>query len=88
MAQWIQYFDGFSDYPQLYVKGKLLGSFTICKDLHEKGELLSKIPKEACKRIPIHIFEELIEENKCLIFVDGFTFEGHKINDKLSKLYE
>lgn len=63
-------FSNWPTYPQLYVKGELIGGLDIVKELVESGELKEMLPKS--KSIPMEDrLKSLISKSKVMVFLKG-----------------
>ena len=47
MRSWLRYFNKWPTYPQIYIKGNLIGGLDTCKELIANGEINKLIPEES-----------------------------------------
>lgn len=70
-------FSNWPTYPQVYVKGELIGGLDVVKELAENGELLEMIPKESvkCEKQQPQTLEDrlkaLINQKPVMLFMKG-----------------
>eukprot|EP00002_Diphylleia_rotans_P009738 TRINITY_DN20089_c0_g1_i1.p1 TRINITY_DN20089_c0_g1~~TRINITY_DN20089_c0_g1_i1.p1 ORF type:complete len:341 (-),score=85.06 TRINITY_DN20089_c0_g1_i1:15-1037(-) len=68
-------FSNWPTYPQLYVKGELIGGLDIVQEMHESGELIPVIPPEATKAYAKSQLEArlktLISREPTMLFMKG-----------------
>jgi len=62
-------------YPQLYVKGKLIGGLDIIKEMADEGELKSVIPPEALEQDLNTRLTTLINSSPVILFMKGTPTE-------------
>jgi Grx4 family monothiol glutaredoxin len=65
-------FSNWPTYPQLYVKGEMVGGLDVCKDMHEAGEFEELFPRDTLQgeELNKHI-KELIERQRVMLFMKG-----------------
>lgn len=57
-------------YPQLYIRGELIGGLDIVKEMSESGELDSMLPKKASSSLEDKL-KKLINQAPCVLFMKG-----------------
>ena len=61
-------FSNWPTYPQLYIKGQLVGGVDIIKELIESGEFQKMLPKQLTLEERL---KELINKDKVMLFMKG-----------------
>lgn len=76
---YMKFYHGFRTFPQLFVKGNLVGGLDIIKDLNNKGELIKMIPKQCLYENKVEEVKDIINKNEDVLFFRSVISED--IND-------
>ncbi|KAF4531122.1 hypothetical protein B566_EDAN011147 [Ephemera danica] len=68
VRQGLKTFSNWPTYPQLYIKGELVGGLDIVREMKEIGELQSMLPKKLKLEDRL---AALIREHRCMVFMKG-----------------
>eukprot|EP00051_Salpingoeca_urceolata_P027250 m.480632 g.480632 ORF g.480632 m.480632 type:complete len:329 (+) comp21904_c0_seq1:182-1168(+) len=71
VRQELKRFSDWPTYPQLYVKGELLGGLDIVKELIESGEFATMVPKEETEEQLRERIKSIIEREPVMLFMKG-----------------
>mmetsp|Transcript_23112 Transcript_23112/g.72124 ORF Transcript_23112/g.72124 Transcript_23112/m.72124 type:complete len:190 (-) Transcript_23112:54-623(-) len=73
IRQGLKEYSNWPTYPQLYVKGELLGGCDVVLEMHEAGELKTTIEEEIAKaKVALNDrIKKLVEGKKVLLFMKG-----------------
>mmetsp|Transcript_129516 Transcript_129516/g.192807 ORF Transcript_129516/g.192807 Transcript_129516/m.192807 type:complete len:240 (+) Transcript_129516:292-1011(+) len=75
VRQGLKEFSNWKTYPQLYVKGELIGGLDIVKELHEEGELMDMIRPALSEADPKAALNErlkkLVSSSPLMLFMKG-----------------
>ena len=65
---YMKFYHGFRTFPQLFIKGELVGGLDIIKDLDEKGELIKLVPDNCKYESKINEVKDIINKNEDVLF--------------------
>eukprot|EP01090_Pellita_catalonica_P006079 TRINITY_DN1627_c0_g1_i1.p1 TRINITY_DN1627_c0_g1~~TRINITY_DN1627_c0_g1_i1.p1 ORF type:complete len:352 (+),score=75.82 TRINITY_DN1627_c0_g1_i1:44-1057(+) len=77
VRQGLKTFSNWPTYPQVYVKGELIGGLDVVKDMAEEGTFLKKLPAEAINAAPAgkealyKRLDALLKSNRVMLFMKG-----------------
>jgi len=72
VRQGLKEFSNWPTFPQLYVKGKLIGGLDIVKELHENGELKEILQETQEKKEDLNTrLKKLVESSPVMLFMKG-----------------
>lgn len=76
MRYWARHYTQWPTYPQIFIKGKLIGGLDKLKELVESGEFAKMIPASCKVSTPEQRYNNFIQEHETVLFISGFTFEN------------
>ena len=75
VRQGLKTFSNWKTFPQLYIKGKLVGGLDVIQELIEEGEFKAMLPKGSSKDELNRKLKGLIESGKVMLFMKGSPAE-------------
>lgn len=71
VRQGLKAYSNWPTFPQLYINGELVGGMDIVQELHDEGELKSKIPKGSTREELNDRLGRLVKKEKVMLFMKG-----------------
>jgi glutaredoxin-related protein len=78
----LKVYSNWKTFPQIYIEGKLIGGIDAVRDLHSKGQLLDKVPKECFGSGLYPRIRKLIDQQYVMLFMQGTPEEPKTDEDK------
>ena len=79
----LKQYSGFKTFPQIYINQKILGGYEILKELVQNNKFLDLVPFECKKAGATTELEQLIAENRLVLFAKGSAEKPACNNSKL-----